>query len=128
MTYPPAWIDAAAEAAHRALDAADDGWHYDCLTKPNDPKDCYKGDYARAALVEDIIPAVLAELGRIGALAGPTPVADESKLRARVAAEIMQALAADLADSDVRSGEAIWEQGGYRKGLETAASIARGEQ
>jgi hypothetical protein len=51
----------------------------------------------------------------------------ELDLRAAVAADIEAALAADQADSDVSSGEAIWEQGGYRNGLSAAADIARGE-
>lgn len=51
----------------------------------------------------------------------------EREVRAAVAAEIEAALAADQADSDVSSGEAIWEQGGYRSGLAAAADIARGE-
>jgi hypothetical protein len=50
----------------------------------------------------------------------------ERNLRAAVAADIEAALAADRADSDVSSGEAIWEQGGYRNGLSAAADIARG--
>lgn len=59
-------------------------------------------------------------------LAGIVAIA-ERELRAAIAAEIDAALAADRADDDVTSGEAIWEQGGYRRGLEAAASIVRGE-
>lgn len=50
----------------------------------------------------------------------------ERDLRAAIAADIAAALSADEADSDVSSGEAIWEQGGYRNGLSDAADIARG--
>jgi hypothetical protein len=67
-----------------------------------------------------IAPAALDEvLAAVLALA-------ERDLRAAVAADIEAALAADQADSDVSSGEAIWEQGGYRNGLSAAADIARG--
>jgi hypothetical protein len=52
----------------------------------------------------------------------------ETRIRDQIAEDIRAELAADQADSDVTSGEAIWEQGGYRKGLEAAAEIARGEQ
>lgn len=48
----------------------------------------------------------------------------EPQIRAAVAAEIEAALAADQADSDVTSGEAIWEQTGYRRGLAAAARLA----
>lgn len=44
--------------------------------------------------------------------------------RADAATEIRDALASDIADPDVASGEAIWEQGGYRNGLRYAAEIA----
>lgn len=48
----------------------------------------------------------------------------EPAIRAAIAEDIKQALAADEADSDVTSGEAIWEQSGYRRGLADAAEIA----
>lgn len=51
-----------------------------------------------------------------------------TRTRGQVADEIKAALAEDEADDDVSSGEAIWEQGGYRRGLAAAAEIARGEQ
>jgi predicted Ser/Thr protein kinase len=47
----------------------------------------------------------------------------ERDLRAAIAEDIRKALAADEADSDVTSGEAIWEQTGYRRGLADAAEI-----
>jgi hypothetical protein len=50
----------------------------------------------------------------------------ERDLRAAIAEDIRQALAADEADSDVTSCEAIWEQSGYRRGLAAAAEIVRG--
>jgi predicted Ser/Thr protein kinase len=50
----------------------------------------------------------------------------ERRLRAAIAEDIRQALAADEADSDVTSCEAIWEQSGYRRGLAAAAEIVRG--
>lgn len=65
--FPQAWVDAAAEAAHRALDDVDDGWHYTCMNDPDD-QSCYKGDYARRMLAEDVMPAVLAALAQQGAL------------------------------------------------------------
>lgn len=65
--YPPAWLDTAADAAHRALDAVDDGWHYTCMDDPADLS-CGKGHQARAMLVQDVMPAVLDALARAGAL------------------------------------------------------------
>ncbi len=51
----------AAEAAHRALDGADDGWHYRCMESDDDSlRTCFKGDEARRMLEENVIPAVLA--------------------------------------------------------------------
>ncbi len=52
----------AAEAAHRALDTADNGWHYRCMDGSDDgsPRTCFKGDEARRMLENDVIPAVLA--------------------------------------------------------------------
>jgi len=71
-TFPQSWIDAAAEAAHKALDDVDDGWHYGCLAEPEDgPKSCFKGDYARQMLAEDVMPHVLAALEVQGALSKP---------------------------------------------------------
>lgn len=46
-------------------------------------------------------------------------------IRAAIVADIEAALAADQADSDTTSGEAIWEQEGYRNGLRAAIGIAR---
>ena len=51
----------------------------------------------------------------------------EAAVRTKAAEEIEAALAADEADDDVSSGEAIWEQAGFRRGLRAAAEIARGE-
>ncbi|HEY6115936.1 MAG TPA: hypothetical protein VI172_08260 [Candidatus Dormibacteraeota bacterium] len=65
--YPTAWINLAAEAAHHALDAVDDGWHLLCLDNP-DNLSCGKGHTARAMLAEDVMPAVLDALRRAGAL------------------------------------------------------------
>ena len=48
----------------------------------------------------------------------------ERNVRAAAGEEIRQALAADEADSDVTSGEAIWEQAGFRRGLAAAIEIA----
>lgn len=48
----------------------------------------------------------------------------EQQIRAAVAAEIQAALADDQADDDTSSGEAIWEQTGYRRGLADAAQLA----
>lgn len=50
--------------------------------------------------------------------------AAETQIRAAVAAEIQAALADDQADDDTTSGEAIWEQTGYRRGLADAARLA----
>lgn len=45
--------------------------------------------------------------------------------RAQAAADIRARLAEDIAEGDdVSSGEAIWEQGGFRQGLKTAAGVA----
>lgn len=53
-------VVAAAEAAHRALDAADDGWHLACLQPDDDgTASCFKGHAARQMLVMDMMPAVL---------------------------------------------------------------------
>ncbi len=50
----------AADAAHRALDRADDGWHYRCMEGDDDKqRTCFKGDAARQMLEDDVIPAVL---------------------------------------------------------------------
>lgn len=65
--FPQPWIDAAAEAAHKALDEADDGWHYTCMQDPDD-RSCGKGFRARAMLAEDMMPRVLAALQAAGAL------------------------------------------------------------
>jgi hypothetical protein len=67
MPYPKAWVDAAADAAHKALDEVDDGWHYTCTHDPDD-QSCSKGDAARAMLTEDVIPRVLDTLREAGAL------------------------------------------------------------
>jgi hypothetical protein len=48
----------------------------------------------------------------------------ETQIRAAIAAEIEAALAANQADSDVTSAEAIWHQEGYRVGLADAARLA----
>jgi hypothetical protein len=72
MTYPPAWIDLATEAAHRTLDSVDDGWHLSCTTDPDD-QSCGKGFAARQMLAEDVMPAVLDALAKAGALAEETP-------------------------------------------------------
>lgn len=72
-TYPDAWITAGADAAHRALDAVDEGWHRACYDDPDD-KSCYKGDYARRMLVEDVMPAVLDALVKAGVI-NPTKTA-----------------------------------------------------
>lgn len=66
-TFPQAWIEAAAEAAHKALDEVDDGWHYQCLQDPDDHS-CGKGFRARDMLAEDVVPLVLAALDKQGAL------------------------------------------------------------
>ncbi len=50
-----------------------------------------------------------------------------AKTHAAVAANIRTALATDEADDDTTSGEAIWEQAGYRRGLATAARLAAEE-
>lgn len=65
-TYPQPWLDAAAEAAHKALDEVDDSWHYQCST--DEPRECFKGDRARAMLAEDVMPEVLKALAAAGAL------------------------------------------------------------
>lgn len=58
--YVSADVAAAAEAAHRALDAVDDGWHLACLQPDEDgPTSCFKGHAARQMLVVDVMPAVL---------------------------------------------------------------------
>jgi hypothetical protein len=49
----------------------------------------------------------------------------EARMWDQIAAAIEQHLAEDRADDDVTSGEAIWEQAGYRTGLSVAAQIAR---
>lgn len=48
--------------------------------------------------------------------------------RAGLALEIRDELAASIADPDVSSGEAIWEQGGYQNGLRAAAEMAEGDR
>lgn len=68
-------IQLCAEAAHRALDKADDGWHYECLTADGDPP-CPKAAAARAMLVEDVMPAVLRALADAGRLQ-PQPAREE---------------------------------------------------
>ncbi|GIM89702.1 hypothetical protein [Paractinoplanes toevensis] len=74
MTYPQPWIDAAAEAAHKALDEVDIDWHYTCTDDPDD-QSCGKGYAARAMLVEDVLPAVLVAWERMGLrlVEGPIP-------------------------------------------------------
>jgi hypothetical protein len=68
-TFPTAWLDAAADAAHKALDEADDGWHYGCAhPEPGEAKECWKGDRARGMLAEDVMPHVLDALRSVGAL------------------------------------------------------------
>lgn len=67
--FPQPWIDAAAEAAHKALHEVDDGWHYECMADDGgEAKSCFKGDYARRMLAEDVMPAVLGALAKVGAL------------------------------------------------------------
>lgn len=68
-------VAAAAEAAHRALDAVDDNWHYQCM-QPDDggPPSCGKGQMARRMLEEDVMPAVLQALVEAGWLPPPTPM------------------------------------------------------
>ncbi|MET0417279.1 MAG: hypothetical protein ABW022_14805 [Actinoplanes sp.] len=66
-THPQPWLDAAAEAAHAALDGCDDGWHYAC-TQDDGDRSCGKGFQARAMLAEDVMPAVLKALEEQGAL------------------------------------------------------------
>lgn len=58
-------------------------------------------------------------------IAGLTAVLAVAKrqIRVTIAADIRAALAADEADSDTTSGEAIWEQAGYRRGLADAARL-----
>ncbi len=62
-------IRIAAEAAHKALEQADPdgGWHYPCMD--DEPRECWKGDEARALLVENVIPAVLEALEQAGVVA-----------------------------------------------------------
>lgn len=51
----------------------------------------------------------------------------EASTRQQIADDIRAELAADEADPDTTTGEAIWEQGGYRRGLSVAVDIVRGE-
>jgi len=66
--YVPSFVAAAAEAAHRALDAVDDSWHLACLESDEacGPGGCHKGHSARAMLVEDVVPAILDALYEAG--------------------------------------------------------------
>jgi hypothetical protein len=64
-TYPQPWLDAAAEAAHKALSDAEGGWHYPCLTGDGS---CSAGHHERAMLTEDVMPEVLKALAKVGAL------------------------------------------------------------
>ncbi len=66
-TYTNDHIALAADAAHRALDTADEGWHYECLRPDDDgPKSCYKGHAARSMLVEEVMPDLLDALVKAG--------------------------------------------------------------
>ncbi len=68
-------VAAAAEVAHKALDAVDDGWHYTCMEPDSEgPSGCGKGQMARAMLAEDVMPAVLAALVKAGWLPPPAQV------------------------------------------------------
>jgi hypothetical protein len=70
-------VAAAAEAAHRALNSVDDGWHLTCLHPDNDgPTTCYRGHAERQMLVADVMPAVLDALVE----AGWTPPAGEARM------------------------------------------------
>jgi hypothetical protein len=74
---------------------------------------------ARRMGVDELDPWTVAAIVDVLAIA-------DRHLRAVIAGDIKAALAADEADSDVTSGEAIWEQCGYRRGLDTAAEIVEG--
>lgn len=77
----PTDIAAATEAAHKALDAVDDGWHYTCLPPDEDgPSGCGKGQTARRMLEEDVMPAVLNALIGAGWLPPPTPLAGDDDI------------------------------------------------
>jgi hypothetical protein len=68
-SYPPGLLHAAAQAAHKALNDAYDGWrwHYSCAhPAPGKAKECWKGDRATKTLTEDVIPAVLDVLAAAG--------------------------------------------------------------
>jgi len=82
QTSIPADIAAAAAAAHRALDAVGDNWHYTCMQPDDDDlsPSCFKGQPARRMLEEDVIPAVLAALVGAGWMPPPTPMSGADDL------------------------------------------------
>lgn len=133
INYPDAWVTAAAEAAHRTLDAADDGWHYGCLTEPNGPKDCYKGNYARRMLVEDVMPAVLDALAEASALAGPSAgveaavAAERQRIKNLLAIPLLQALRL-IPDGTLRNGCIVSDGGVARERARQAWQAIDGEE
>ena len=101
--YTDADVETAAEAAHRALDDADEGWHYDCMQPDAEgcPSGCFKGHPARRMLTEDVIPAVLDALTAAGwRKAGrPTPHLNTVKAERDEARRIADSLRQDLSDA-----------------------------